>query len=85
MFSTFEPLKPYVGAGLGLTYVNYDDVYPGDGSDTGGSLNAIEGVSIPAYAIARRPNLELTALAGAGRLAQLQATFEWLMDEIKAS
>jgi hypothetical protein len=44
VFSTFQPLKPYAGAGLGLTYVNYDDDYPGDGSETGGSLNAIGGV-----------------------------------------
>jgi hypothetical protein len=44
VFSTFQALKPYAGAGLGLTYVTYDDDYPGDGSDTGGSLNAIGGV-----------------------------------------
>jgi len=44
MFSTFQALKPYAGAGVGLTYVNYDDDYPGDGSDTEGSLNAIGGV-----------------------------------------
>jgi len=44
VFSTFQALKPYAGAGLGLTYVNYDDGHPGDGSDTGGSLNAIGGV-----------------------------------------
>ena len=44
VFPQFQALKPYAGAGLGLTYVNYDDDYPGNGSDTGGSLNAIGGV-----------------------------------------
>ena len=44
VFSQFQALKPYAGAGVGLTYVNYDDDHPRDGSDTGGSLNAIGGV-----------------------------------------
>jgi opacity protein-like surface antigen len=44
VFSKFHSWKPYAGAGLGLTYVNYDNGHPGDDSDTGGSLNAIGGV-----------------------------------------
>jgi len=44
VFSKFQAWKPYAGGGLGLTYVNYDDGHPGNGSDTGGSLNAIGGV-----------------------------------------
>ena len=44
VFSKAQAWKPYVGGGLGLTYVNYDDDHRRDGSDTGGSLNAIGGI-----------------------------------------
>lgn len=44
VFSNFLVWKPYLGGGLGLTYVNYDADHPGDGSDTGGSVNAIGGI-----------------------------------------
>jgi opacity protein-like surface antigen len=44
VFSKFQTWKPYLGGGLGLTYVNYDDGHRGDGSDTEGSLNAIGGI-----------------------------------------
>ena len=44
VFSKYQAWKPYAGGGLGLTYVNYDDDYPGNGSDTEVSLNAIGGV-----------------------------------------
>jgi len=44
VFSEFQAWKPYVGGGLGLTYVNYDNHHHGDDSDTGGSLNAIGGI-----------------------------------------
>jgi len=44
VFSKFQAWKPYLGGGLGLTYVNYDGDHPGDGSDIGGSVNAIGGV-----------------------------------------
>ena len=42
VFSKFQAWKPYLGGGLGLTYVNYDD-HRGDDSDTEGSLNLIGG------------------------------------------
>jgi opacity protein-like surface antigen len=44
VFSKFRVWKPYLGGGLGLTYVNYDDDHPGDDSDTEGSLNLIGGI-----------------------------------------
>jgi opacity protein-like surface antigen len=44
VFSEFASLKPYAGAGLGLTYINYDSDHPQSGSDTEGSLSAIGGV-----------------------------------------
>jgi opacity protein-like surface antigen len=44
VFSGVPVWKPYVGGGLGLTYVNYDDDHPKDGSDTAISLNPIGGI-----------------------------------------
>ena len=44
VFSKFQAWKPYLGGGLGLTYVNYDDGHPGEDSDTEGSVNAIGGI-----------------------------------------
>ena len=44
VFPKFQVWKPYLGGGLGLTYVNYDDGHHGDGSDIEGSLNAIGGI-----------------------------------------
>ena len=44
VFSKFQAWKPYLGGGLGLTYVNYDDGHHGDDSDIDGSLNAIGGI-----------------------------------------
>jgi len=44
VFSHFQNLTPYLGAGLGLLYVNYDDDHPRDGSDTEGSVCAIGGI-----------------------------------------
>jgi opacity protein-like surface antigen len=44
VFSKFQMWKPYLGGGLGLTFVNYDDGHHRDGSDTEGSLNAIGGI-----------------------------------------
>ena len=47
-------------------------------------LNAIEGVSLPEDAIARRPNIDLDTLAQDDRLNQLLKVFEWVIDEIRA-
>lgn len=44
VFSHFQTLTPYLGGGLGLTYVNYDTDHRRDGSDTEGSLCAIAGI-----------------------------------------
>jgi opacity protein-like surface antigen len=44
VFSKYEAWKPYVGGGLGLTYINYDDDHPQKDSDTEASLSAIGGV-----------------------------------------
>ena len=44
VFSQYQAWKPYAGAGLGLTYINYDDDHPQKGSDTEASLTAIGGV-----------------------------------------
>jgi hypothetical protein len=49
VFSGFPTLIPYLGGGLGLTYVNYDDDHPRDGSDTEGSLCAIGGIETELY------------------------------------
>jgi len=47
-------------------------------------LNAIEGVSLPEDAIARRPSIDLDTLAQDDRLNQLLKVFEWVIDEIRA-
>ncbi|MGA1840398.1 MAG: hypothetical protein ACMUIU_07210 [bacterium] len=44
VFSKFRVWKPYLGGGLGLTYINYDDEHPKDDSDTEISLNPIAGI-----------------------------------------
>jgi len=44
VFSKVRPWTPYLGGGLGLAYVNFDDDHPGDDSDTGISLNFIGGI-----------------------------------------
>jgi opacity protein-like surface antigen len=44
VFSKFRAWKPYLGGGLGLTYVNFYGDHSGDTSDTEASLNAIGGV-----------------------------------------
>ena len=47
-------------------------------------LNAIEGVSLPEDAIARRPSIDLDTLAQDDRLNQLLKVFECVIDEIRA-
>ncbi|MGA1796763.1 MAG: hypothetical protein ACMUIL_12980 [bacterium] len=44
VFSRVRPWTPYLGGGLGLTYVNFDDDHPGDDSDTEVSLSPIFGI-----------------------------------------
>ena len=44
VFSNVQVWKPYLGGGLGLTHVNYDNDHPGDDSETNVSLNPIAGV-----------------------------------------
>lgn len=44
IFSNVRVWKPYLGGGLGLTYVNYDKDHPGDDSETKVSLNPIGGI-----------------------------------------
>ncbi|MGA1791837.1 MAG: hypothetical protein ACMUIM_10140 [bacterium] len=44
VFSNTQVWKPYLGGGLGLTYVNYDNDHPGDNSETNVSLNPIAGI-----------------------------------------
>jgi hypothetical protein len=48
-------------------------------------LNAIEGLSLPAEVIARRPSIPLSVVAGEKALGQFQETFEWAINEIKAT
>jgi hypothetical protein len=43
VFSKYITWKPYLGGGLGLTYINYDN-HHGDDSDTGISLSPIGGI-----------------------------------------
>ena len=43
VFSDFRVCKPYLGGGLGLTYISYDDHREND-SDTEGSVNLIGGI-----------------------------------------
>ena len=44
VFSNFQAWKPYLGGGLGLTYVNYDNYHHRDDSESKFSLNPIEGI-----------------------------------------
>jgi opacity protein-like surface antigen len=44
VFSNVQVWKPYLGGGLGLTYVNYDNGHFGDDSETDVSLNPIGGI-----------------------------------------
>jgi len=44
VFSELRAWKPYLGGGLGLTYVNFYGDHSGDTSDTEASLNVIGGV-----------------------------------------
>jgi opacity protein-like surface antigen len=44
VFSNVQAWKPYLGGGLGLTYVNFDNDHPGDDSETNVSLNPIGGI-----------------------------------------
>lgn len=44
VFSKARTWKPYLGGGLGFTYVNFDNDHPGDDSDTEISLCPIGGI-----------------------------------------
>jgi hypothetical protein len=44
IFSKVQTWKPYVGGGLGLTYIDYDDTHHRDGSETEISLHPIGGI-----------------------------------------
>ena len=44
VFSQAGTWVPYLGGGVGLSYVNFDDDHPGDDSETGISLCPIAGV-----------------------------------------
>ncbi len=44
VFSKVQSWKPYVGGGLGLTHINYDDAHHRDDSDTEISLHPIGGI-----------------------------------------
>lgn len=44
VFSKLRNWTPYLGGGLGLTYVNLDDDHTGDDSDTGISFSPIAGI-----------------------------------------
>ncbi|MEW6578641.1 MAG: hypothetical protein AB1435_05540 [Chloroflexota bacterium] len=48
-------------------------------------LNAIQGVSIPESAIARRPSIPFSTLAKNDALQQFLTVFEWMIGEIRAS
>jgi hypothetical protein len=48
-------------------------------------LNAIPGVSIPADVITRRPSIPLSVLADPAALEPFLRTFDWVLDEIRAS
>lgn len=48
-------------------------------------LNAIEGISIPADAIRRRPGVPLAALTDETALDQFLAVFDWFIAEVKKS
>lgn len=50
VFSRFKKnLTPYLGGGLGITYVNYDNDHHGDDSDTEASLCGIAGIETELY------------------------------------
>jgi hypothetical protein len=46
-------------------------------------LNAIDGVSIPADAITRRPRIPLAVLAEAERVTAFLGVFEWFIQEVQ--
>ena len=48
-------------------------------------LNNIEGVSIPADGIKKRPSIKLSILAAPGALENFLAVFDWMIEEIKKS
>jgi uncharacterized protein with ParB-like and HNH nuclease domain/predicted transport protein len=48
-------------------------------------LNAIDGVSLPSDAIARRPNIDLSVFRSPGPLGQLLQTFEWFIEQVRES
>jgi hypothetical protein len=47
-------------------------------------LNQIEGIKIPADALARRPSISLAELAKYGTVEQFLAVFDWVVEEIRA-
>ena len=46
-------------------------------------LNAIDGVSIPADAITRRPAIPLAVLADAERVTEFLGVFEWFIHQVR--
>lgn len=48
-------------------------------------LNTIQGVSIPADALARYPSLALSALTSDGSLKCFLSSLEWVMDQVKGT
>jgi hypothetical protein len=48
-------------------------------------LNEIPGVAIPADGITRRPSIPLSLLKDEAVLSQFLATFDWVIQEIRAS
>ena len=50
-----------------------------------GRLNAIEGVSIPEDAVARRPSIPLAVFADETRLAKFLRVYEWFLQEAQAA
>ena len=50
-----------------------------------GRLNAIEGVSIPEDAVARRPSIPLAVFADETRLANFLRVYEWILQEAQAA
>jgi hypothetical protein len=46
-------------------------------------LAAIEGVSIPEFALSKRPSFKLGILIGSGNLEKFLAAFAWMLSEVK--
>ena len=72
-----------------ITFQYYQSCPPFDAEEKRrellGRLNAIEGVSIPEDAIARRPSIPLAVFADETRLAKFLRVYKWFLQEVQAA